>query len=592
MGLGPITVGITADASKFASTAKSEIDRAIPTLEFAGKEMGRVIGAGITAGIALGIAGIGVAIAGAVTALGSFTMQGVALADGLAEASAKLGIGASSLLAFQEVAKLTGVEMSTMEQALGKMNVKMGEALLGNDAAIQSFSQLGLSVQSLAMLSPEAQFQAISNAINSIPDASIRAAMAVDVFGKTGMQLIPVFAELNATSDEMASRWEMLSAVITDAQIQAAASVADRIDMVSQTFDRFKILLAAEMAPLLVTALDYLDNMVISAGGLAPAAEVAGQWMEMLAGYIIDAGQLLQGMGYILVGLGEIAGNFKESWKFATENFSAYMDVAIGNSLVGFATLIDFAYSQFVFMAEQLPDIFQIAAMGIVATLSAAFKWIVKGLSMLHSVATGAIVWQTPSMEIAPKIVIPQQTEIGRQLKDYGQKLSKEGSAAINSSLADNPLMKGIGDTFNKGMSSFDAVLGGGEGRWSTGFMADVAAQRALDAASIGATGTGAASGPAKSTNQQLIDQRNAWQSAVFPATAPRASVNLPGNVARNIDSVGSGYSQPVNVNHYYQSGATKQQIAGLEKSIERRTVTAVQKKVAQGGNYRREMQC
>ena len=55
-----------------------------------------------------------------------------------------------------------------------------------------AFDALGLSAEQFKGLSPEQQFQLVANALGGVEDASTRAALAQDVFGKAGTSLTPV----------------------------------------------------------------------------------------------------------------------------------------------------------------------------------------------------------------------------------------------------------------------------------------------------------------------------------------------------------------------------------------------------------------
>ena len=52
-----------------------------------------------------------------------------------------------------------------------------------------------LGKRSLQGLSPEQQFQLFANALAGVVDASTRAALAQDVFGRSGTQLLPLFTQ-------------------------------------------------------------------------------------------------------------------------------------------------------------------------------------------------------------------------------------------------------------------------------------------------------------------------------------------------------------------------------------------------------------
>ena len=304
MGLGPITVGITADISKFASEAKKGFSDALPEIDLSAKHLGRMAGEAITTGVKVGLVAIGAAVAaglaGATYAFTSFVSQGLSLADSLADTSQKLGVGSSSLLLFGEAAKQTGTDVEAVQTSMSKLNIKIGEALTGNDAAVASFNSLGISIGALQAAAPEQRFQMVANALGQIPDAAIRAAAATDIFGKSGANIVASLGEISAKSQELSQYWIQMGAVITAEQINAAGKIQDKFDLVHAGMDRFKMLLASEIAPYLAFMVDSLEDSVKKTGGLGEAAKETGSIFGHVVGVIAMVAQGLYGVGKII----------------------------------------------------------------------------------------------------------------------------------------------------------------------------------------------------------------------------------------------------------------------------------------------------
>ena len=55
-------------------------------------------------------------------------------------------------------------------------------------------SLLNLTVEDLNRLKPEKQFELIADRISKIPNPTARAAIAMQIFGKTGTSLLPMLA--------------------------------------------------------------------------------------------------------------------------------------------------------------------------------------------------------------------------------------------------------------------------------------------------------------------------------------------------------------------------------------------------------------
>ena len=75
---------------------------------------------------------------------------------------------------------------------LFRSDPETGEVL---DKTAEKFAAIGVSMDQLQGKKPEEQFRAIAKAIGAIQDPTQRAAAAVSIFGKSGTELLPLFAE-------------------------------------------------------------------------------------------------------------------------------------------------------------------------------------------------------------------------------------------------------------------------------------------------------------------------------------------------------------------------------------------------------------
>ena len=69
------------------------------------------------------------------------------------------------------------------------------EAAQGSKGAGDTLSKLGLRLSDLGRLSPDQQFELLADRISKIQDPAIRAATAMEVFGKTGTSLLPLMQD-------------------------------------------------------------------------------------------------------------------------------------------------------------------------------------------------------------------------------------------------------------------------------------------------------------------------------------------------------------------------------------------------------------
>jgi hypothetical protein len=91
--------------------------------------------------------------------------------------------------------------MEEVTRGLGKLEVSVARALGGNSKILKSFNDLGISVEDLQTLSPDALMRKIGN-------SSMNAADLVTVLGKSGQRLIPVLKSVADGSIELGDALE------------------------------------------------------------------------------------------------------------------------------------------------------------------------------------------------------------------------------------------------------------------------------------------------------------------------------------------------------------------------------------------------
>jgi hypothetical protein len=225
-------------------------------------------------------------VAGAFNSFVAGSASAVASVDDL---SKRTGVSTQTLQAYQFAAEQSGVSVETFGKGVQKLGINLGEAQTGNKGAIKSFADLGLSVQELSRLSPEAAFEAVAAAISQLPGPAQQAAAAVSLFGKSGAELVPVFAEGAGYLSEMRAEAERLGLVLSKDQVQGLATLDDSIGKVAATFKAFQARVTAELAPSLIAAAESAATFIAALdvqevarsaqaaiGGVVAVAEAAG----------------------------------------------------------------------------------------------------------------------------------------------------------------------------------------------------------------------------------------------------------------------------------------------------------------------------
>lgn len=150
-------------------------------------------------------------------------------------------------------------------------------------------------MKGLGGLSPDKQLETIGDRINAISDPVEKAAAAIDIFGRSGTQLIPLLASLK----ELRAEARRKGLVISAADVEAAGKFDDALDRLWFTAKRVRDAIGASLAPMLTEL----------AGDITDIAVTTGKWIRNNQGLIVSIlkiGTAVLGAGVLLSSLGGI----------------------------------------------------------------------------------------------------------------------------------------------------------------------------------------------------------------------------------------------------------------------------------------------
>lgn len=215
----------------------------------------RSVGAGVSGlGAKAGVLGgaIGVPLLGAAKAFADIGSE-------LNDMSGRTGVSVEALSELGHAATQTGTDLSAVEAGARKMARNVVDAGLGSKEAAESLSALGLSAGDLLRMKPEDQFKLIASRIAGIEDPTLKSAIALRLFGKSGTQLLPMIDNLDALTAEARA----LGLVMSKEDAEAADALGDALDIASKVAKRAAITIGAALAPALTDLLGALTQTIV-----------------------------------------------------------------------------------------------------------------------------------------------------------------------------------------------------------------------------------------------------------------------------------------------------------------------------------------
>ena len=293
-----VSVAITATSSGLRSEV-ARVNKLLDTMGASAKKAAKDLGILKTIEIGkIGFAGIS-AGADIITGLGTSALQMASRVatsvDSLNDLSIRTGIALKPLQGFKLAAKLAGVDAEGFAIAVTRMAVNIGKAEPG-DAFAKSLAAIGLSVTDLQGMNPEAQFSAISKAIQNIPTAAGQAAASVEIFGRAGAALSPLFQKGAASLEDLTARAERLGIILQGDQVANIAAMNDGFDLVSATVDGIIGQILGDLSPVVTKMLDDMLKFVEAFQGAGGATGGTAIAQAITDGILIGVKYFLEGV--------------------------------------------------------------------------------------------------------------------------------------------------------------------------------------------------------------------------------------------------------------------------------------------------------
>jgi hypothetical protein len=237
-----------------------------------------------------------------------------------------MGIATEKLSGLHYASKLAGVGAEELDGGLEKMLHSLGEAAAGGGEAGAAFEHLGLSAQQLAAMSPDKAFTAIAEGLKNIQNPAERTAVTMQIFGRSGAQLLPLLmkgAEGIKAAQAEAERLGVTFNRVDAAKVEAANASMKRMQAI---FEGVAQTLAIQVAPFIEAAANKLTELGMSGDGagkvvvngfntvLSTVAELADYlnvveagWQMLRSGASFAIGGIVDGIGYVLDALSWLA---------------------------------------------------------------------------------------------------------------------------------------------------------------------------------------------------------------------------------------------------------------------------------------------
>jgi hypothetical protein len=317
---------ISADMTGFAATMR----RAGGVAKSTGTSIGNSLGSASSAigglvksagAATIKLAALGVAAAGAGLIVG--IKSAADLGGKLADLSARTGIAAGKLAVMGRAFEDNGVSADKIGGVINKLQKTITDFGSGSASAAKPFDALGIKFDDISKLDPAAQFELIQSKISAIQDPAQRAALAMQIFGKSGGELLTLFADGEAFAN--AGAFLGTQAEILDRSAGLFDSISDKMARIPEKLQGFFVGFLEPIAGDIDEILTRFEAFDFAALGLK-LGEMFAETIDNIKGMFqaLDLGEMFEYAGLTLKNA------FIESVNFLAKGISAVIEMFKG----------------------------------------------------------------------------------------------------------------------------------------------------------------------------------------------------------------------------------------------------------------------
>lgn len=234
-----------------------------------------------TAGNALKAIGVGLSVGIAFDTVKTKIDSALRSAAGLEDLAQRTGGTIEGLSRLSSIAQVSGTSTDTLATGLQRLAKSMVEAEQGGAGATAAFSVLGISTKNLAAQRPEDVFIRVATELAKYEDNATKTAVAQQLLGKSGANLLPVMNDLVTVGD--------LAVTTTAAQSAAAKAYEINLQRLQVSVDAVFKTIALQIAPVMGSFIKAMVSSTNSADGLRGSVDRLAadgslrQWAEATA---------------------------------------------------------------------------------------------------------------------------------------------------------------------------------------------------------------------------------------------------------------------------------------------------------------------
>ena len=154
--------------------------------------------------------------------------------DALDKMNRRTGITVERIQELDFAAQQSGTSVGAIEKSFLRANRVVSDAAAGLSTATRTLDALGLSVEQVEATHPDQLFNLYADAMGSIEDPTKRTAIAQELFGRAGAEMLPLLDAGSAGLEKLAAQARNAGNIMSEETARAAAEFNDELNLLKQ----------------------------------------------------------------------------------------------------------------------------------------------------------------------------------------------------------------------------------------------------------------------------------------------------------------------------------------------------------------------
>lgn len=215
------------------------------------------------------------------------------------------GMGVESFQKIAYAAKMSGIEAEKVTTSFIKFDKMIVDAAGGNKTYMQTFKDLGIQIKDSAgnLRQPNEIFEDVAEIFHNTKDGAAKTALAVELFGKSGAELIPMLNDGKSGLQAFYAEAERMGLVLSAEAIGKGDAFSDQLEQIGQQVKGVKLQLGTALIPALSAAAEKIAAVIDKitrwvqenpelAATIGNIAMTVGKWLAILGTAAIAIGSV------------------------------------------------------------------------------------------------------------------------------------------------------------------------------------------------------------------------------------------------------------------------------------------------------------